>query len=104
MFANFDDAFAGATTDGGDSGFTADFGAAEISSTPESSDPFPAASPSSSSTDVDAIFGSSPKTHAILLDDNSDNDAANKADDPFVTATNKTEEAVPFDEETPESM
>ena len=47
-----------------DTGFTADFGSADIDNAQPANHPFP----STSSTDVDDIFGG-PTTHAILLDD-----------------------------------
>lgn len=99
-FANFDDAFAGASS--GDAGFTADFGAADIASASDNNDPFPAPSPSAA--DMDDIFGGIPATHAILLDDSEndkgDTETEKNDSDPFAT-NDKKEGLAPFDEETP---
>ena len=85
-FANFDDAFAGASSADTGTGFTLDFDAAFASNSPDSENPFPAPPTGPANGDVDDIFGG-PTPHAILLDDAVDTPSDPKgASDPFAAS------------------
>lgn len=100
-FANFDDAFAGASAEGQqatDTGFTADFEHADVGEAPPpTTDPFP---PGPDTADIDDIFGK-PTTHAILLDDTTDLDS-NKKEEAETTEASESDGSTPLQEEKPE--